>query len=64
MDKGVWYIRTVDYYYYSVLERNTFESVRVRWMNLQPAMQSEESQKGKKQMLYINAYIWNLRKQY
>ena len=33
-------------------------------MNLHPVMQSEESQKGKKQMLYINAYIWNLRKQY
>ena len=33
-------------------------------MNLEPVMQSEETQKEKKQMLYINTYIWNLRKQY
>ena len=51
---------TMDYYQYSALNRNTFESVLVR--NIEPVMQSEESQEGKKQILYINAYTWNLRK--
>ena len=33
--------------YYSVINRNTFESVLVRWMNLEPVIQSEASQKEK-----------------
>ena len=33
--------------YYSVLERNAFESVLMRWMNLEPIIQSEVSQKEK-----------------
>ena len=33
--------------YYSVIKRNTFQSVLVRWMNLQPVLQSEVSQKEK-----------------
>ena len=35
--------------YYSVIKRNTFESVFVRWMNLEPIIQSEVSQKEKHQ---------------
>ena len=31
--------------YYSVIKRNTFESVLMRWMNLVPIIQSEVSQK-------------------
>ena len=31
--------------YYSVIKRNTFESVLMRWMNLEPITQSEISQK-------------------
>ena len=31
--------------YYSVTKRSTFESVLVRWMNLEPVLQSEISQK-------------------
>ena len=31
--------------YYSVIKRNTFESVLMRWMNLEPIIQSEVSQK-------------------
>ena len=27
--------------YYSVINRNEFESVEVRWMNLEPVIQSE-----------------------
>ena len=31
--------------YYSAIIRNTFESVLMRWMNLEPIVQSEVSQK-------------------
>ena len=33
--------------YYSTIKRNTFESVLMRWMNLEPTIQSEVSQKEK-----------------
>ena len=33
--------------YYSAIKRNTFESVLMRWMNLEPIIQSEVSQKEK-----------------
>ena len=33
--------------YYSAIKRNKFESVVVRWMNLEPLIQSELSQKKK-----------------
>ena len=33
--------------YYSAIKRNTFESVVMRWMNLEPIIQSEISQKEK-----------------
>ena len=33
--------------YYSATKRNAFESVLVRWMDLEPVKQSEESQKEK-----------------
>ena len=45
--------------YYLAIERNEFELAIVRWMNLEPVIQSEEKEK---QILYINAYIWNLEK--
>ena len=35
--------------YYSAIKKNTFESVLVRWMNLEPIIQSEVSQKEKHQ---------------
>ena len=37
--KKLWYICTMEYY--SVMKRNTFESVLMRWMNLEPIIQSE-----------------------
>ena len=43
--KKLWYILTMEYY--SAIKRNTFESVLVRWMNLEPIIQSEVSQKEK-----------------
>ena len=33
--------------YYSAIQRNTFESVLMRWMNLEPIIQNEVSQKEK-----------------
>ena len=48
--KKLWYIYTVKYY--SVMIRNVFESVLVRWMNLEPSIQSEVSQKAKTKIIY------------
>ena len=43
----LWYIYTMEYY--SAIKKNTFESVLMRWMNLEPIIQSEVSQKEKHQ---------------
>ena len=43
-------------------KRNEFESVVVKWMKLEPVIQSEVNQTGEKQISYINTYIWNLEK--
>ena len=43
--KKLWYIYTMEYY--SAIKKNTFESVLMRWMNLEPVIQSEVSQKEK-----------------
>ena len=43
--KKLWSIYTMDYY--SAIKRNTFESVLMRWMNLESIIQSEVSQKEK-----------------
>ena len=59
--KKLCYIYTMEYY--SAIKKNTFESVLMRWMNLEPIIQSEVSEKGKKQ-IYINTYIWNLDRWY
>ena len=40
--KKLWYIYTMEYY--SAIKRNAFESV-LRWMDLEPIIQSEVSQK-------------------
>ena len=33
--------------YYSAIKKNAFESILMKWMNLEPIMQSEVSQKEK-----------------
>ena len=43
MDKEV--MNTMEYY--SAIKRNMFESVLMRWANLEPIIQSEVSQKEK-----------------
>ena len=48
-DEGIrklWYIYTMEYY--SAI-KNTFESVLMRWMKLEPIIQSEVGQKEKNQ---------------
>ena len=58
--KKLWYIYTMEYY--SAIKRNAFESVLIRWMNLERIIQSEVSQKGEDK--YSNAHIWNLERWY
>ena len=41
----MWYRYTMEYY--SAIKRNAFEAVLMRWMNLEPIIQSEVSQKEK-----------------
>ena len=45
--RKLWYIYTMEYY--SVIKKNAFESVLMRWMKLEPIIQSEVSQKEKHQ---------------
>ena len=45
--RKVWYIYTMEYY--SAIKKNVPESVLMRWMKLEPIMQSEISQKEKRQ---------------
>ena len=41
----MWFIYAMEYY--SVIKRNAFELVLMRWMNLEHIIQSEVSQKDK-----------------
>ena len=43
--RKLWYIYTMEYY--SVIKKNTFESVLMRWMKLEPIIQSEVTQQEK-----------------
>ena len=43
--RKLWYIYTMEYY--SAITKNSFESVLIRWMKLEPIIQSEVSQKDK-----------------
>ena len=57
----MWYICTVEYY--SAIKRNAFESVLIRWMKLEPVTQSGSKSEREIQILYMNAYIWNVARQ-
>ena len=53
--KKLWHIYTMEYY--SAIKRNAFESVQMRWTNLEPIIQSEVSQKEKaKYCILMHAY--------
>ena len=45
--RKLWYIYPMEYY--SAIKKNAFESVLMRWMKLEPIIQSEVSQKEKYQ---------------
>ena len=53
--KKLWYIYAMEYY--SAIKRETYESVLMRWMNLEYIIQSEVSQKEKdKCCILIHVY--------
>ena len=53
--RKLWYIYTMEYY--SATKKNPFESVLMRWMKLEPIIQSEVSQKEKLQnSILMHAY--------
>ena len=56
--KKLWYICTTEY---SAIKRNAFESVLMRWMNLEPITQSEVSQKEKDKH-HILTHIYTISK--
>ena len=45
--RKLWYIYTMDYY--STIKKNALGSVLMRWMKLEPIIQSEVSQKEERQ---------------
>ena len=51
----LWYMCIMDYY--SATKKNAFESALMRWMKLEPIIQSEVSQKEKYQYSIL---LWNL----
>ena len=53
--KKLFYKYTIEHY--SAIKRNIFESVLIRWMNLEPIIHNEVSQKEKDKYC-----IWNLKK--
>ena len=48
--RKLWYIYTMEYY--SAIKKNAFESVLMRWMKLEPIIQSEVSQKENTNTVY------------
>ena len=57
--RKLWYIHTMEYY--SAIKKNTLESVLMRWMKLEPIIQSEVSQKENHQYSILT-HIYGIRK--
>ena len=57
--RKLWYIYTMEYY--SAIKKNAFELVLMRWMKLEPIIQSEISQK-EKHKYSILMYIYGIYK--
>ena len=55
--RKLWYIYTMEYD--SAIKRNEFESGLMRCMNLEPATQTEVSQKEKDKYCIL-MHVWNL----
>ena len=60
MDKKAVVLYTMEYY--SAFEKNTFESVLMRWIKLEPIIQSEVSQKEKHQYSILTSIYMEFRK--
>ena len=50
--------------YYSAIEKSTCESALKMWMKLEDIYTERSQSEREKQILYINAYKWNLEKWY
>ena len=46
--------------YYSAIKRNTLESVLMRWMNIEPIIQSEVSHKEKDKYHFLMHIIYRI----
>ena len=57
--RKLWYIYTMEYYL--AIKKNAFESVLMRWMKLEPIIQSEVSQKEKHQCSILT-HIYGIQK--
>ena len=55
--RKLWYLYTMEYY--SAIKNNVFKSVPMRWMKLEPVIQSEVSQKEKHQYSIL-AHIYSI----
>ena len=58
--RKMWYIYMMEYY--SAIKKNAFESVLMRWMKLEPIIQSEVSQKEKHQYSIL-MHIYGIQKE-
>ena len=58
--RKLWCIYTMEYY--SAIKKNAFESVLMRWMKLEPIIQSEVSQKEKHQYSILTNIYMEFRK--
>ena len=58
--RKLWYLYTMEYY--SAIKKNSFESVLMRWMKLEPIIQSEVSQKDKDQYSILTHICMEFRK--
>ena len=52
----VQHLNSIIFQDYSTIKRNTFESVLIRWMNLEPIIQSELSQKEEDKYVLTHIY--------
>ena len=58
--RKLWYIHIMEYY--SAVKKNVFESVLMRWMKLEPIIQSEVSQREKHQHSILTHIYMEFRK--
>ena len=52
--RKLWYIYAMEYY--SAIKNNAFESILMRWMKLEPIIQSEVSQKNNQYSILMHIY--------